>query len=153
MKDKKDFLRQKLISFQLKIVDLSRTLKEQEDTFNVREGELLTGLFEILDAFENLEGTIKAKQDEMDKTARRLVKSTHSIRKKLLRLLKANGVLRMEFPDNRACMESCKVVDTRISDDLDDETILEIVKNGYLNQNEGKVLRKAEVITVLNEDS
>ena len=152
MKEKKDFLRKKLIEFQLKIADLSRTLKEQEDVFHAREGELLTGLFEILDAFENVEETIKAKEDGMDKTARRLAKNVRSIRKKLARLLKANDVVKMDFPDSRASMDFCKVVDTRGSDTLEDETILEIVKNGYVNQDEGTVLRKAEVITVLNEN-
>ena len=148
MKEKKDFLRKKLIEFQLKIAELSHALKEQEDTFRVREGELFTGLFEVLDAFENVEGTIKAKEDGMDKTARRLAKNVRSIRKKLVRLLKANNVIKMEFPDGRAGMDSCKVVDTRASDSLEDETILEIIKNGYINRNEDKVLRKAEVITV-----
>ena len=152
MKEKKDFLRKKLIAFQLKIAHLSHVLKEQEDAFHAREGELLAGLFEILDAFENVEGTIKAKEDEMDKTARRLAKNVRSIRKKLVRLLKANDVVKMEFPDARAGMDFCKVVDTRVSDTLEDETILEIVKNGYVNQDEGTVLRKAEVITVLNEN-
>jgi molecular chaperone GrpE (heat shock protein) len=148
MKEKKDFLRKKLIAFQLKIAELSHALKEQEDTFRAREGELFTGLFEVLDAFENVEGTIKAKEDGMDKTARRLAKNVRSIRKKLVRLLKANDVAKMEFPDGRAGMDSCKVVDTRASDSLEDETILEIVKNGYILQGEDKVLRKAEVITV-----
>lgn len=151
MKEKKDFLRKKLIKFQLKIADLSLALKEQEDTFRSREGELFTGLFEVLDAFENVEGTIKAKEDGMDKTARRLAKNVRSIRKKLVRLLKTKDVVKIEFPDSRASMDSCKVIDTRASDTLEDETILEIVKNGYVNQNVGTVLRKAEVITVLNE--
>ena len=150
MKEKKDFLRKRLIKFQLKIADLSRTLKEQEDAFHARESELFTGLFEVLDAFENLEGTIKAKEEGLDKTARRLAKNVRLIRKKLARLLKANDVVKMDFPDSRASMDSCKVVDTRGSDTLEDETILEIVKNGYVNQDEGTVLRKAEVITVLN---
>ena len=151
MKEKKDFLRKKLIEFQLKIADLSHALKEQADVFHAREGELFSGLFEVLDAFENLEGTVKAKEDGMDKAARRLVKNVRSIQKKLVRLLKANGVVKMEFPDSRASMDSCKVVDTRSSETLENEAILEIVKNGYVNQDEGKVLRKAEVITVLNE--
>ncbi|EFK10290.1 conserved hypothetical protein [delta proteobacterium NaphS2] len=151
MKEKKDFLRKKLIEFQLRILDLSHTLKEREDSFRVREGKFFTGLFEVLDAFDNVEETIKAKEDGMDKTARRLAKNVSTIRKKLVRLLKANGVARLEFPHGRASMETCKVVETRASEMLEDETILEIVKNGYINQDKGKVLRKAEVITVLNK--
>ena len=152
MKEKKDFLRNKLVEFQLKIADLSVTMKEQDDVFRSREDELYTGLFEVLDAFENVEGTIKAKKDGMDKTSRRLAKNIRSIRKKLVRLLKdSGGVVKMEFADNRATMDFCKVVDTRPSDTQENETILEIVKDGYLNQDGAKVLRKAEVITVLND--
>jgi len=151
MKEKKDFLRKRLIDFQLKILALSHALKEQEDVFQAREGKLFTGLFEVLDAFENVEETIKTKEDGMDKTARRLAKNVRNIRKKLVRLLKADGVVKLEFSDSRASMDTCKVVETRASETMEDETILEIVKNGYANQDEGKILRKAEVITVLNE--
>ena len=97
MKEKKDFLRKKLIEFQLKILDLSHILKEREDSFRERENKLFTGLFEVLDAFENVEENINAKEDRMDKTARRLAKNVRTIRKKLVRLLKANGVVRLEF--------------------------------------------------------
>ena len=48
-------------------------------------------------------------------------------------------------------MDTCKVVETRVSETLGDEMILEIVKNGCINQDEDRVLRKTEVITVLNE--
>lgn len=153
MKEKKDFLRKRLIDFQLKILRLSHALKEQEDEFQAREGKLFAGLFEVLDAFENVEETIEAKEDGMDKTARRLAKNVRNIRKKVVRLLKANGVVKLEFPEGRAGMDTCKVVETRASETMEDETILEIVKNGYANQDEGKVLRKAEVITVLNESA
>ncbi len=151
MKEKKDFLRKKLIEFQLRILDLSHALKEQENAFQAKEERLFAGLFEVMDAFENVEEVIKAKEDGMDKTSRRLAKNVRTIQKKLVRLLKANGVVKLEFPHSRASMDTCKVVETKASDTSEDETILEIVKNGYINQDEGKVLRKAEVITVLNE--
>ena len=67
----------------MKILDLSHALKEQKNAFQAREDNLLTGLFEVLDAFENVEETIKAKEDGMDKTARRLAKNVQSIRKSL----------------------------------------------------------------------
>ena len=47
-------------------------------------------------------------------------------------------------------MDYCKVVDTQESADIANETILSVVKNGYIDKNKKKVLRKAEVITVLN---
>ena len=50
-------------------------------------------------------------------------------------------------------MEYCKVVDTREAPDMVNETILSVVKNGYMNSQEKIVLRKAEVVTVLNSSA
>jgi len=150
MKKEKEFLREKFIGFQLKIAELTRTLHEQEASFQAREKELYLNLFEILDAFENLNETIQAKEDEFDKTTRRLAKNVHAIHRKLDRLLKANNIVRIEFPDNKARMDYCKIADTQETADMENETILSVVKNGYIDKHQDKVLRKAEVITVLN---
>ena len=72
MKADKAFLRQKLIEFQLKIAELTHSLSEQQVGFEKKQKDLFLGLFEILDAFENLEETIEAKKDQMDKPARML---------------------------------------------------------------------------------
>lgn len=150
MKKEKAFLREKFIEFQLKIAELTHALHEQEASFQAREKELNLNLLEILDAFENLNETIQAKEDEFDKTTRGLAKNVRAIYKKLIRLLKTNHIEQIEFQDNKARMDSCKIVDTREAADLDNETILSVVKNGYMDKEQGKVLRKAEVITVLN---
>jgi len=57
----------------------------------------------------------------------------------------------MEFPENKARMDYCKIVDTRQEPELDNETIVSVVKNGYVNRQDGTVVRKAEVITALND--
>ncbi|OEU84288.1 MAG: nucleotide exchange factor GrpE [Desulfobacterales bacterium S5133MH4] len=150
MKKEKAFLREKFIEFQLKIAELTHALHEQQASFQAREKELNLNLLEILDAFENLNETIQAKEDEFDKTTRGLAKNVRAIHKKLIRLLKTNHIEQIEFPDNKARMDDCKIVDTREAADMDNETILSVVKNGYMDKEQGKVLRKAEVITVLN---
>ncbi len=48
-------------------------------------------------------------------------------------------------------MDHCKVIDTKAIPNMENETILSVVKNGYMNKEENVVLRKAEVITVLND--
>jgi len=153
MKKEKALLREKLIEFQLKAAELSHTLSEQEQTFQEREKSLYLGLFEILDAFENLNENLseKEKAKAFDKTTRMLAKNVRSIQKKLVRMLKANHIVQIDFPDNRARMEWCKVVDTQPAGDMENEMILSVVKNGYINKQENIVLRKAEVITVLND--
>lgn len=153
MKEKKAFLREKFITFQKKIAALGHSLRQQEDAFQQRESSLCMGIFEILDALENIEESVGAREGEFDKPALRLAKNIRSVHKKLIRLLKNNDIVMMEFPDNIARMESCKVVETEESNSLKDETILSFVKNGYMRKDNGEVLRKAEVITVLNKKS
>ncbi len=150
MKKEKEFLKKKFIEFQLKIAELTHALHEQENSFQARERELYLNLFEVLDAFENLDETIQGKEDELDKTALRLAKNVRAIHRKLIRLLKANHIVQIEFQDSKARMDYCKVVDTQEAHDMENETILSVVKNGYIDKQRDKVLRKAEVITVLN---
>lgn len=148
MKADKAYLRQKLIAFQLKIAELSHSLSEQQDRFEKKQKDHYLGLFEILDAFEILEETIESKEDQMDKPARMLCKNIRSIHRKLVRLIKVDHIVPMVFTDNSARMDHCKVIETRPEPELAAETILEVIKNGYINKSDGTVLRKAEVITV-----
>ena len=152
MKKEKEFLKEKFVKFQLKIAELTHALSEQEKRSKDRENDLYMNLFDMLDAFENLNENIRAKEDGLDKTARLLSKSIQSIHRKLIRLLKTRNIIQIEFPDKKAKMENCKIVDTKESGSMENETILSVVKNGYVDRKQGIVLRKAEVITVLNSE-
>jgi len=151
MKSGKAYLRQKLVEFQLKIAELSHRLSEQADGSEKRRRDLYLGLFEILDAFENLEGTIEDREDQMDKPGRMLSKNIRAIHKKLVRLMTADDIVPMVFADDKARMDRCKIVETRSEPELAPETILEVFKNGYVDRSDDTVLRKAEVITVTDE--
>jgi molecular chaperone GrpE (heat shock protein) len=146
----KKFLREKFIEFQTKIADLALSLVEQENSFEEKEKILYLGLLDILDAFENVDEMIEAKRDTFDKASFMLGRNIRSIHKKLIRLMKAGHIVPMEFPDNKARMAFCKVVDTREKPEMENETILFVVKKGYLRKQDGTILRKAEVITVFN---
>lgn len=150
MKREKELLREKLIKFQLKIAELDHTLKEQEEVFKSREKDMYMNLFEIMDAFENLAKTIKAKEDKFDKTTTRIAKNISSIQRKLARSLKLRGIIPVEFKDNQARMDCCKIVETRQDPQMENESILSIIKTGYLDKNSNKVLRKAEVVIIAN---
>ncbi len=153
MKEEKEFLKKRFIEFQLKINELSTALKEQEQAYRTRERERDLHLFEILDAFENLNENIKEKEGGFDKTARILVKNIRSIQRKVIRFLEANQTFPLEFPDNMAEMEYCEVVGTKEMVDMENETILSVVKTGYIDRRQNTVLRKAKVITVLNSQN
>lgn len=148
--EKKEQLREKLIGFQRSIADLKRKLDQQEQDFSDRETRFLSGFFEVMDAFETLEANLEAKKEPLDKPARMMKKNIRSISRKLYRTFTSNGIEQIRFKEGKANMAQCKILDTRQDPDLPEETLLEIVKNGYINTSDGKVLRKAEVITVHN---
>lgn len=150
MKRRKELLREKFIEFQLKIDELTKTLRDQDEANQAKRKEMHLHFIEILDAFEDLEATTRAQEDAMDESARRLAKSVRAIQKRVERFLENEHIKRIEFPDNKARMEYCRIVDTRQAPETENETILCVVKNGYLDETSQEVLRKAEVITVLN---
>ena len=145
------FLRKKLIQFQREIVELKRINKEQGETIEQREHKLLFGLLEILDAFDTLEQNIQGKEKRLEKTGQRFVKSTRAVHRKLLRLLQSCHVEPLEFPDNKAKIEHCKVLATQNDPARENEEIISQEKKGYIHTERQQVLRKAEVITVYNE--
>ncbi|BBO92715.1 nucleotide exchange factor GrpE [Desulfosarcina ovata] len=152
MNSKKAFLKQKLIEFQRRIAELDHRLKESRESFRKREADLILELLTLLDAFENIDETIEAKQDQFDKSARMLSKNIRSVHKKLKRLLQTRDLVEIEFPEDMARIDHCKIVDTRSAPGSRNETILSVVKKGYVNKKNGRVLRKAEVITVFNDE-
>jgi molecular chaperone GrpE len=151
MATEKELLKQKLIEFQQTIAQLKLNLLQKEELFCKKETDAFLSLLDIMDAFETIEENLETKKGKLDKTAKMLGKNIHSIHRKLIRHFKSASIVRMEFPGNRATMEHCKIIETQEDPELENETISEIVKNGYINNQDGTVLRKAEVITVLNK--
>jgi molecular chaperone GrpE (heat shock protein) len=153
MPSDKQQLKQKLIRFQQQISELKQALARKETQFQEREKDLFSDLFDIVDALKNIDTLVESKQDQLDKTGKKLGKNIGAVHRKLLRQLRSRGIVPIRFPDNKAAMETCKVIETREQPDLNNETILEVVKPGYLREQDGTVIRKAEVITVLNAET
>jgi len=150
MRQAKAFLKGKLTQFQQEIAQLNHALQNQKSSFQEKEEEIYKELFEILDIFERLENSLQDKENKLDKTFQSYVKSNRILHKKLMRFLKSRNIVQIEFPENRAKMDYCKVTDTQEAANLENETILSVVKNGYIDNQRNITLRKAEVITVLN---
>jgi molecular chaperone GrpE (heat shock protein) len=148
----KQRLKQKLIRFQQQISELKQTLAQKEMQFQEREKAVFSDLFEIVDVLDNIDRFVASKQDQMDKTGKKLGRNIGAVHRKLLRQLRSRGIVPIHFSDNKAAMETCKIIETHEQPDLANETILEILKTGYIHEQNGTVLRKAEVITVLNAD-
>ncbi len=146
----KQQLKQKLILFQQQISEQKQALAQREMQSLEREKAIFSDLFEIVDVLDNIDRFVVSKQDQMGKIGKKLGRNIGAVHRKLLRQLRSRGIVPILFPDNKAAMETCKIIETREQPDLDNETILEILKTGYMNEQDGTVIRKAEVITVLN---
>jgi molecular chaperone GrpE (heat shock protein) len=151
-KTEKELLKEKIIGFQMQIGELKLEITQKEFECTEREKAIFAGFFEIADAIENLQNNLEARKAELDKSGKKLSKNIRSIHRKLIRQLGLYSIVPISFPDNKASMESCKIIETQKQPDLENETIIEIIKNGYINEQDGLVMRKAEVVTVLNSD-
>ena len=150
MKQNKQKLKEKLVSFQKEIAELRRSVIELTSEKERGVDGLLLKMIELMDYFETEEANISddiAKSTKMEQanSTERILKTAE---KKLTRILKSSGVKKIHFEDNLAAPELCRVVDTLENDALKDGTIMEIIKNGYAKRGCRIPLRKAEVITV-----
>ncbi len=145
----KEYLRLKLIEFQKKNADLSHELARSQDERRQWEKELFLEIVEIVDAFENIFDNIEGKDAIWDKSAQMALKSFSAVHKRSLRLLERRGIEQIKFPENKAIFGLCQVVETKRDANLENETIISIVRKGY-RRREGEILRLAEVITVSN---
>lgn len=134
-------------SFQKEIVELKHELADEKQRSYKKEQNLLIELFETLDAFGYLLDNLKNKENP-DRSIKRTIKNLESIQRKLLRILENRGINKIEFPENKAIFGLCKIIETQQDDELAEQTIIKIVKNGFRRGDE--IIRPAEVITVKN---
>jgi len=139
----------KLIAFQQKIIELEATLLEQKKKTTEKEDGIFLELCAVLDSFENIFNTMAEKEETLDKTSKRMIKSFRAIYRKLGRLLEAHGIQQIEFPDGKSKVGLCKIIETRPEAGREKGDIIAIVRNGY--QSGQRILRPAEVITAGEE--
>lgn len=139
-------LKDKLIGFQTEIIELSQTLQTERKRGQEQQERLFLELFEVLDACENIFNNMADKEETLDKSSRRMLKSFRAVYRKLLRLLEEQGVKMIEFQDGMCTIGLCKVLETRPDADREEGEIIAVVRNGYRSKQ--RVLRPAEVITV-----
>jgi molecular chaperone GrpE (heat shock protein) len=117
---------------------------EKQDQFL----ELIIGIIEVIDTFEKSEEAINERNLNADENSQKIINRFTSVLKKLHKLLQKNGVTKLEFPENRLMIGFCKVIDTEPDSNLTNDTIIEVVRSGYIHGKE--LIREAEVIIVKN---
>ncbi len=129
------------------IHELGQQMRAGEQARHDQQREFLLGLVEILDAFERKEESLRERYaDSAD--GQQVIKSYATIHKRVTQQLARHGVVPIPFPENRLIVGLTEVVGTEPNATLPNETILAIIRPGYIRTNE--VLRMAEVIVVRN---
>jgi len=150
MKTKNDlFEMQKLLINNLKeIIKLKNSVKNCKEENTDQFMDFILGIIEVIDTYEKAIELIVERELNKDENSKFIINRFNSVNKTLLKLLKKNGVTRLEFPENRLLIDFCKVINKEPDSNLPNDTKIEIVRNGYIHGK--KIIRKAEVIIVKN---
>lgn len=110
--------------------------------------DISLNIIDAIDSWEHIEEwLIENNYHEIEE-----VKKTNSryktIQRKLLALLKKNGISKIEFPDNRLIVGLCEVVETEADSQKKNDEIISIIRNGYVRGKE--LIRPAQIIVVKN---
>lgn len=129
------------------ILTLKKTVKNLEIAKQDLMKEFILGIIEVIDSFENKENSLLTKYSSNDES-NKIINSFSIIRKKLNILLENYGVTKITFPDNKLIVGFSKVVGTEPDMLKKNDSIISIVRNGYIRGHE--VIREAEIIVVKN---
>jgi molecular chaperone GrpE (heat shock protein) len=105
-------------------------------------------IIDVIDSFENSEEWVTENELNKGDEVRRAVSKFKIVHRKLLGLLKENGITKIEFPDNRLIVGLCEVVETEADKQKKNDEIISVIRNGYIRGKE--LIRPAQIIVVKN---
>lgn len=142
--EQRNQLLQELGSLFKQQVTLKQSLKKQENKANSEKEELLLELLEIFDALEFILHYMMENSELSPQFVKRLPKTITSVQKKLLNILQQRQVDIINCQETRPDFSLCQVVDYEIRNDLEEQTITKVVRQGFkIGDN---ILRPVEVI-------
>jgi molecular chaperone GrpE len=128
---------------------LESQLKESFLKHSSEIKRLFLSIIEINDAFENIFRTIDPKSENLDGIGTGIIKNFKTIQKLLIRMLKSYDVVSFDtYAGQKAIPDKHFISEITINPDMEDETIIEEIKKGYLWK--GDLLRAAEVKVTKN---
>lgn len=140
-------LKNKISNNLSEVLELKTSLKNKELEKQDLMKEFFLAIIEVVDSYENKENSLLEKIPS-DSECIRIINSFAAIKKKLLNLLLKYGVTKVEFPENKLIIGFSKVVGTEPDPTKKNDSIISIVRNGYIRAHE--VIREAELIIVKN---
>ncbi len=133
-----------------KSASLESMSKENSLKHSLEMRKLFLSIIEINDAFENIFKSLDSRADSFDGALTGIIKNFRTIQKMLLRMLKSYEVISFEtVTGQKASPEKHLISEVTEDPTMEDETIIEEIKKGYLWQ--GQLLRAAEVRVVKNK--
>jgi molecular chaperone GrpE len=146
--EQRNQLQQELGTLLKERMSLKQALQQQGEKATAEKEELFLELLEVFDALEFFLNYIEENPEPNPKFFKRLPKSLGTIQKKLLNILERRQVQPIELQATKADYSVCQVVERETRNDLEEQTITKIVRQGF--RIEDKVLRPVEVITSTN---
>lgn len=140
-------LKNKISNNLSEVLELKASLKNKELEKQDLMKEFFLAIIEVVDSYENKENSLLEKIPS-DSECIKIINSFAAIKKKLLNLLLKYGVTKVEFPENKLIIGFSKVVGTEPDPTKKNDSIISIVRNGYIRAHE--VIREAELIIVKN---
>lgn len=147
MIDEINQLRSKITSNLSEVLELKQVIKNNELEKHDLMKEFFLGIIDVIDSYENKENSLlfkfQAKSDYSN-----VINSFSAIKKKLTNLLAKYGVTKVVYPEGMLIIGFSKVVGTEPDETKKNDSIISIVRNGYIRGHE--VIREAEIIIVKN---
>ncbi|BAT52824.1 hypothetical protein NOS3756_17650 [Nostoc sp. NIES-3756] len=147
--EQRDWLIQEFSDLQKQNTTLQQSLREQQTQATANTEDLLLELLEVSDALEALLNYLENNPDPSPEFIQRLPKSVGAVYRKFISVLSKRQVTPIELQSNQPDFNFCRVVDREIRNDVEDQTITKIVRQGFLIGE--KVLRPTEIITSKSE--
>ena len=147
--EQRDRLFQDLGSLLKEKVSLQQALREEKGQAQAQNEELFLELLEVVDALEFLLDYLAEHPEPGSEFIKRLPKSLAAVHKKYLGVLGKRQVRPLELEGTQPDFNICRVVDTEVRDDLEDQTVTKVVRRGFGLGD--KLLRPIEVITSKKE--
>ena len=127
---------------------LEQTVKIQQQENEAEKEALYSELLDIFDSLEFLINYLDSNLQEENfnpKAFKRLPKFVTTIKNNLVALLSRREVEKIDFNGDNPDFSVCKVVDREIREDIPEQSITKIVRQGFKIKE--KILRYVEVIT------
>jgi molecular chaperone GrpE (heat shock protein) len=127
---------------------LKNAIEQKENEKRDLLKNLSLKIIDVIDSFENSEEWVTENELNKGDEVRRAVSKFKIVHRKLLGLLKENGITKIEFPDNRLIVGLCEVVETEADKQKKNDEIISVIRNGYIRGKE--LIRPAQIIVVKN---